>query len=68
MGRIAWHDSWGAGTFSSSKALLYLGEFASGKGAFPTTSDIVTFLRPQMNQGYKPTHSFPPKVGGGIAL
>ena len=68
MGRIAWHDSWGAGTFSSSKALLYLGEFASGKGAFPTRSDIVPLLRPQMNQGYKPTHSFPPKVGGGIAL
>ena len=43
-------------------------EFASGKGAFPTRSDIVPLLRPQMNQGYKPTHSFFPKVGGGIAL
>ena len=68
MGRIAWHDSWGAGTSVKLKGSCTWREFASGKGAFPTRSDIVPLLRLQMTQGYKPTHSFFPKVGGGIAL
>jgi len=35
MGRIAWHDSWGAGTFSKAQRLLYLERICFRKGRFP---------------------------------
>ena len=72
-GEIGWVGSRGMTVGAREHSVKLKGsctwrEFASGKGAFPTRSDIVPLLRPQMNQGYKPTHSFFPKVGGGIAL